>query len=55
MPTGIVLIVDDEEKLRTLLARIIRLEGFVVFEAENLKTAGRLLEKEEVDVILCDV
>jgi two-component system NtrC family response regulator len=55
MSTGIVLIVDDEEKLRTLLGRIIRLEGFVVFEAESLKTAGRLLEKEDIDVVLCDV
>jgi two-component system NtrC family response regulator len=55
MSTGIVLIVDDEEKLRTLLARIIRLEGFVVLEAESMKAAGRLLEKEDVDVILCDV
>ena len=49
------MIIDDEEKLRTLLARIIRLEGFAVLEAENLKTAGRLLEKEDIDVILCDV
>jgi len=55
MSTGIVLIIDDEEKLRTLLARIIRLEGFAVLEAENLKAAGRLLEKEDIDVVLCDV
>ena len=55
MTTGIVLIIDDEEKLRTLLARIIRLEGFTVLEAENLKAGGKLLEKEDVDVVLCDV
>jgi len=55
MSTGIVLIIDDEEKLRTLLARIIRLEGYTVLEAENLRQGGKLLEKEDVDVLLCDV
>ncbi len=55
MSTGIVLIIDDEEKLRALLARIIRLEGFVVLEAENLKAAGKLLDREDIDVVLCDV
>jgi two-component system NtrC family response regulator len=55
MSSGTVLIIDDEEKLRSLLGRLIRLEGFTVLEAENLKSASRFLEKENVDVILCDV
>jgi two-component system, NtrC family, response regulator len=55
MTTGTVLIIDDEEKLRTLLSRIIRLEGYSVLEADNLKTGNRLLEKEDIDVVLCDV
>lgn len=55
MSAGIVLIIDDEEKLRALLARIIRLEGFVVLEADSLKAAARMLEKEPIDVVLCDV
>jgi len=55
MSAGIVLIIDDEEKLRALLARIIRLEGYVVLEAENLKVAGRLMEKEDIDLVICDV
>ncbi|HMH35032.1 MAG TPA: sigma-54 dependent transcriptional regulator [Puia sp.] len=50
-----VLLVDDEEKLRQLLKRIISLEGFTVFEAGNVKTASRLLEKETIDILLCDV
>ena len=52
---GSVLIIDDEEKLRSLMKRIITLEGFQVLEAGNIKTAQKLLEKEEVDVVLCDV
>jgi DNA-binding NtrC family response regulator len=55
MSTGTVLIIDDEEKLRSLLARIIRLEGFTVLEAETMKAGLRLLDKEDVDVVLCDV
>lgn len=50
-----VLIIDDEEKLRTLLARIIGLEGFEVIEAADCKTALRKVEQNEFDVILCDV
>ncbi|HWK06827.1 MAG TPA: sigma-54 dependent transcriptional regulator [Puia sp.] len=55
MSTGIVLIIDDEEKLRSLLSRIIRLEGYTVLEAESLKAGAKLLEKEAIDVVLCDV
>ena len=50
-----ILIVDDEEKLRNLLGRLIKLEGFAVTEAGNLKSAFKAIEKEEPDVILCDV
>ena len=55
MSTGNVLIIDDEEKLRTLLARIIRLEGYSVSEADSLKQGGKLLDKDDIDVLLCDV
>jgi two-component system NtrC family response regulator len=55
MTTGTVLIIDDEEKLRTLLSRIIRLEGYTVLETDSLKGGNRLLEKEDIDVVLCDV
>jgi len=52
---GNILIVDDEEKLRSLLTRIIKLEGYSVREAADLKSAKKLLDKELFDVILCDV
>jgi len=55
MATGNILLIDDEEKLRALLSRIIRLEGFTVFEADSLKSGQKLLEKESIDVLLCDV
>lgn len=50
-----ILIIDDEEKLRGLLTRIISLEGFTATQAGNLKTALKILQKEGFDVLLCDV
>ena len=50
-----VLIIDDEEKIRTLLAKIISLEGFEVLTAGDGKAGLRKLEQHEVDIIICDV
>jgi two-component system, NtrC family, response regulator len=55
MLTGTILIIDDEEKLRSLLTRIITLENFTVLEASNLKAGLKILEREEIDIVLCDV
>lgn len=50
-----VLIIDDEAKIRSLLSRIISLEGFEVFEAGNLKSGLKRLEISDIDIVLCDV
>ncbi|AWA30593.1 sigma-54-dependent Fis family transcriptional regulator [Flavobacterium magnum] len=50
-----ILIIDDEEKLRGLLARIVTSEGFNVTEAPDLKSGFRKLEQNDFDVVLCDV
>jgi len=50
-----ILIIDDEEKLRALLARMISLEGFEVLQAADLKAALKKLEQSDVGVVLCDV
>lgn len=50
-----VLIIDDEEKLRNLLSKIISFEGFEVFQASNIKSGLQRLEVEEIDVVICDV
>lgn len=55
MTTVKVLVIDEEEKLRNLMARIIRLEGYIVLEASSLKSAIKIIEKEELDVLICDV
>lgn len=50
-----ILIIDDEEKIRTLLSRIVSLEGFEVFQASDLKNAKKRLEVSEIDVVISDV
>ncbi|HLP18732.1 MAG TPA: sigma-54 dependent transcriptional regulator [Chitinophagales bacterium] len=50
-----ILIVDDEEKLRNLLSRIITLEGFEVIQAGDCQAALKKIEHSNVDVVLCDV
>lgn len=50
-----VLIIDDEEKLRSLTARIITLEGFEVLEAGDCKSGLAKLAKADIDIVLCDV
>ncbi|MEZ0006616.1 two-component system NtrC family response regulator [Flavobacterium sp. 28YEA47A] len=50
-----ILIIDDEEKLRSLMARIIGLEGFEVIEAGDCKSGLKKIEQHTFDVVLCDV
>lgn len=49
------LIIDDEARLRSLLARILSLEGYTVLEAENARAGLKTLEREEVHLVLSDV
>jgi two-component system NtrC family response regulator len=50
-----ILIIDDEKKLNDLLSRIIGLEGFRVLQAYTGKDGIKLLEQEDVLVVLSDV
>jgi DNA-binding NtrC family response regulator len=52
---GQILLIDDEEKLRTLLAKIISLEGFEVLQASDGKSGFKKLEQSNIDVVICDV
>ncbi|WP_207423215.1 sigma-54-dependent transcriptional regulator [Desertivirga brevis] len=50
-----ILIIDDEQKLRELLARILKLEGYRILEADCLKAAEAILLREDVQIVLSDV
>ncbi len=49
------LLIDDEIKLRGLLKRILELEGYHVSEADNAYSAFKILEKQDIQVVVCDV
>lgn len=55
MSNGNILIIDDEDKLRGLLARIVSLEGYTVTEAASYKSGLKKLESGEFTVVICDV
>lgn len=51
-----ILLIDDEENLRTLMARVIELEGYKVIQAKETKQGLRLLEQhDEIQVVITDV
>ncbi|MFY7912680.1 MAG: sigma-54-dependent transcriptional regulator [Emticicia sp.] len=50
-----ILIIDDEEKLRNLLAKILTMEGFEVFQSGDCKSGLKRLEQNAIDVVICDV
>lgn len=50
-----ILIIDDEEKLRNLLSRIIEMEGFEVFQAKDCTSGLKILDKNDIDVVISDV
>lgn len=50
-----VLVIDDEIKLRTLVSRILILEGYDVIQAASIQEATKILENKTIDLVLCDV
>jgi two-component system, NtrC family, response regulator len=50
-----VLIIDDEENLRKLLARVIELEGYSMYQASTIKEGFKVLNREAINVIVSDV
>ena len=50
-----ILIVDDEVQIRTLLSRMLELEGYEVCQAGDCRNALKQLELQSPDVTLCDV
>lgn len=57
MPTGTLLLIDDEARLRQLLARVLELEGYTALQAPDAARGLELLQQhaDEVLVVLSDV
>jgi CheY-like chemotaxis protein len=50
-----ILVVEDNDALRSLIAEVLDLEGYRVLEAGDGVRAIRLLAEQEVDAVLMDV
>ncbi len=52
-----ILVVEDEESLRALIARMLRAEGYVSLEARDGREALKVLEQQDdpVDLVLIDM
>lgn len=50
-----ILIVEDEVNLRELLAKILSLEGFTIFEAGDVATGKDILKSEGICLVVTDV
>ena len=52
---GTILLVEDEQSLRSLIARGLRSRGYSVIEASNGVEALEMLEQSNVDLVVSDV
>jgi len=50
-----ILIVEDETSIRSLLAKILGLEGYKIFEASDIAAGREMLRNETVHLVLTDV
>ncbi|HOJ85480.1 MAG TPA: response regulator, partial [Elusimicrobiales bacterium] len=50
-----ILIVDDDKSFLELLSRFFKNKNFIVYSAENVKEALKIISTKKVDMILSDV
>jgi PAS domain S-box-containing protein len=50
-----ILILDDDEKIRQFLGRMLKGTGYIFKEASNAEEARKLLKKQPFELILCDI
>lgn len=55
MPSAHILVVDDDERIRTLLSRFLKRSGYLVTAARDAAQARRLLSGLDFDLIVLDV
>jgi DNA-binding response OmpR family regulator len=50
-----ILIAEDEERLRKLISKYLKIEGYIVYEASDGKEALDIFESHQIDLIILDV
>ena len=51
---GLILVVDDEEFVRDILARLLELEGYAVVLAKSGRQALEMMQAQAFDLVLLD-
>jgi DNA-binding NtrC family response regulator len=52
---GVILVVDDDDSVRVVLARLLRTQGYTVQQAADAREARRILESETPDLVISDI
>ena len=52
---GTILVVDDDNPVRVMLARLLRTQGYTVVQATSALDARRLLEQQTPDLLISDI
>jgi DNA-binding NtrC family response regulator len=52
---AVILVVDDDDPVRVMLARLLRTQGYSVLQAANASEARRLIGAERPDLIISDI
>ena len=55
MTASNILVIDDGTNLHNLLQKMVMPEGYTILEAADGRAAERLVTREDIDVIMCDV
>jgi CheY-like chemotaxis protein len=50
-----ILVIEDENNIRTLISEILRISGYAVVTAENGRIGVQVAESEKPDLVICDV
>lgn len=53
--SAIVLVVDDDDRIRAAVSDILRQAGYVVIEGRDAKSAAELIKDRRIDVVLTDI
>ena len=53
--TGVILVVDDDATVRIMLARLLRTQGYTVFQAGNAREARAVLDRDRPDLVISDI
>lgn len=51
----VILVVDDDDPVRVMLARLLRTQGYGVLQAANASDARRLLGTQRPDLVISDI